>query len=72
MRFQLQRHGWPVGQYLIPEGTIIDAKSDGAWTNMARGRAPPPNAIALDDEAADLMFKRYPKHLVHTGPGVRR
>jgi hypothetical protein len=72
MKFQLMRHGWPVGQWFIPEGTIIDASSNDEWSRLARGRTPPSNAIALDQEAADAMLRRYPKEQMHVGPGVIR
>jgi hypothetical protein len=61
MKFQLTQHGWPIGQWLIPAGEIIDLdKSPEQMTGFERlavGKTPPMNAIALDDDCADAMAK---------------
>ncbi len=72
MKYQLINSGWPIGQWLIPTGAIIDASANDQWSQLARGRGIPPNAVALDQEAADLMFRIYPRERVLTGPGVHR
>jgi hypothetical protein len=55
MRYRIFGAGWPVGQHLIPTGTIVDTAID-AW---AIGLTPPPNAQALDDEAQQLLSQIY-------------
>jgi hypothetical protein len=70
MRYQLGMHGWPVGQYLIPDSTIIDAASSDDWSRLARGRIPPLNARPLDDEALQLMMKSYPNHQHWVVPAI--
>lgn len=72
MKFQIIQEGWSIGDKLIPAGTIIDAASNDDWTNLARGRVPPPNVLALDQEAADMLFKHYPAYRVHVAEGLRR
>jgi hypothetical protein len=66
MRYQLVDHGWPIGQWLIPAGTIIDlSKPDTQLTDfekLAKGRVPPLNALALDPECVELMRTAYHSH----------
>jgi hypothetical protein len=61
-RFQLDGSGWPVGQFLIPAGTVIDtdAKSDG-WSLMCseRGLLPPVTCQPLDAATYELMCGLY-------------
>jgi len=59
MRYLLAGHGWPIGQFLIPDGTVIDTDVDDDWSRLAAGRIPP-NAIPLDQSAYDEMAKHYP------------
>jgi hypothetical protein len=49
-------------------GTIIDLEDDPQW----RGLCPPINAMALDNDAADELLRRYPhaEHLIQLAPGV--
>ena len=72
MKYQLARHGWPVGQHLIPEGTQIDTSLP-EWAFLAK-RDPPPNAYALDQAAYDALALAYPfsTHLILSGPGINR
>jgi hypothetical protein len=69
MRFQITGAGWPVGQYLIPSGSVIDSTSDDHWSLFARGLTLPINATCLDDEAAwQAQLAAYPQHLYLLGP----
>lgn len=76
MKYQLAQHGWPIGQFLIPVGTIIDLTKDpeqmNDWEKLAQGKLPPLNALALDDDCANAMEQGYPGHLylLHKAPGV--
>jgi hypothetical protein len=70
MKFQLCNHGWPIGQYLVPVGTVISipAKAGDDWSAMAVGRVPPPNAQPLDREAYYALVRAYgEKKLVMRG-----
>jgi hypothetical protein len=68
MRFQITGAGWPVGQYLIPSGSVIDSTSDDHWSLFARGLTLPINATCLDDEAWQAQLAAYPQHLYLLGP----
>ena len=69
MRYQITGAGWRVGQYLIPSGTVIDTGATDRWSLFARGRTPPINCTALDDEAWQAQLQAYPeqKHLLGGG-----
>jgi hypothetical protein len=73
-RYQITQHGFPVGDRLIPNGTVIDTDAQDDWSKLARGLAPPLNAQPLDQAAFDKMKSVYPEHTrwIVTGPGVRR
>jgi hypothetical protein len=64
MKYQI-RNGWPIGGVLIPADTIIDLPEGKPehllteWERLAKGRIPPHDAIALDDETYALMVKHY-------------
>jgi len=52
MIFQVGRHGWPIGQYLIPPSTIIDWSSSDQWSQLAKANGGIPlDAGPQDDEA---------------------
>jgi hypothetical protein len=34
MIFQINGQGWPVGQFLIPAGQIVDTSANDAWANL--------------------------------------
>src|SRR5262249_55893693 len=68
MRFQITGQGWPVGQHLIPSGTLIDFSERNMWTALAQGRGIPLTATALDDEAWQAQLQAYPRHLLGNGP----
>jgi hypothetical protein len=73
MRYQLRMHGWPIGQWFVPEGAIID---DGDGTDQlsllvkSLKLDPPPNAQPLNQETYDRMARLYDKHRIHTVPGA--
>jgi hypothetical protein len=56
MKFRVAQP-WPVAARVIENGTIVDVAKD-AW---AQGKIPPSDAVALDQEAFDLMTNAYPK-----------
>jgi hypothetical protein len=71
MRYQLIDHGWPIGGIVIPPGTIIDLgqpwsrKPDDKltqWEKLAKDKAPPLNALALDPECIEMMKLHYYYH----------
>jgi hypothetical protein len=76
MKYQLAQHGWPIGQWLIPVGTVIDhgkaPEQMNDWEKLALGKLPPMNAVPLDTDCAEAMAKGYPGHLflLHKVPGV--
>jgi hypothetical protein len=67
MKFQLDQTGWPIGQFVVPAGTTLDLGKPESqmtdWEKLARGRAPPMNALALDDEAEQTMQRAHPWNL---------
>jgi hypothetical protein len=70
MRFQITGRGWPVDQWLIPTGTLIDYASDDQWSKLIRQRGLPPpiNATPLDDEAYQAQLRAYPGYKYLLGP----
>jgi hypothetical protein len=73
MKFQLREQGWCIGSRLIPAGTIINTNSNDDLANLCRGQIPPLNAIALDQEASDVMFGFYGREwwrYIQCGEGV--
>jgi hypothetical protein len=70
MKFQLRQHGWPIGQHLIPEGTIIDTDAGDQWSRLAVGLNPPINAQPLDQATYDAMKAIYPAERIITVPGA--
>jgi hypothetical protein len=76
MRWQL-RGPWPVGQWCVPDGAIIDGANP-RWNNIALPLPLPLNVISLDQSAYDQMILWYSQrmtddflHLLHYGQGVR-
>jgi hypothetical protein len=69
MKYQLANHGWPIGDKVIPVGTIIDDRAEDDWSRLARGRTLPMNAVPLDQEAADALIRAYPydQHVIQLG-----
>ena len=66
MKFMLQTP-WPIGQFCIDAGVTIDLGKPEAqlsdWEKLARGRIPPIDALALDEECAQHMRRCYPGFL---------
>ena len=62
MKFQLMAD-WPVGQYLVPAGTLIDGGNNPNWNNIPLPMPMPLNAKALDQEGADHLSTTYPFRL---------
>lgn len=64
MKYQLTG-GWPLGQWFIPPGTIVDFTAPSTqWGNAemwTQGLVPPPNALALDQDCSDQMKLAYPQ-----------
>jgi hypothetical protein len=58
MRFQVVKN-WPVGQYVIPGGTIIDRASTDTWSQIGVMHIPPPDSIPLDAGATNLLAFCY-------------
>jgi len=74
MRFQILGGGWPVGQFLIPSGTIIDTNVEDQWSTLVKGLRPPLNAMPLDRLTWNWMQGLYPglTHLIVTPAGAER
>jgi hypothetical protein len=59
---------WPVGQFLIPAGTIIDSEGNGRDLPL-----PPPFSKALDQSALDCLCLAHGEeayHLLHYERGL--
>ena len=72
-RYQLRETGWPIGAFLIPQGTIIDDVSGtDAWSRFvaSTGLTPPVNAQPLDQSTYDLMRNEFPAYRIITVPGA--
>jgi hypothetical protein len=50
--------GWPVGQFVIPAGTVIDS-ADWKWGGFPLPLAVPIDAICLDQEAYNISLSWY-------------
>lgn len=70
MKFQLLDHYPGPGNHYISAGTIIDLALP-QWAPLAAGPMPI-CAMALDQEAADMLSIAHPHslHLLRAGPGV--
>jgi hypothetical protein len=73
MKFQLMG-AWPVGDKLIPAGSIVDTTTvEWAWLldrALADGKVPPVNAQAWDQTTYNKMVAYYGAHRVHFASGV--
>ena len=81
MKFRIEREPWIIGQHSVPPTTEIDMAKPGQWNEIVRGKIPPLfTAVALDQEAYDLMYSNYvlgaptgvPEVRINAGPGVKR
>jgi len=70
MKYQLRDHGWPIGQFTIPVGRIIDTDANDDFARLARGLNPPINAQPLNQATYDAMKQIYPAHRIITVPGA--
>ena len=70
----INRPRMPIGQHLIPVGTILDWNSNDQWSQLVKGLRPPLNAMPLDKVTWETMKALYPdlKHLIVTPAGVER
>jgi hypothetical protein len=76
-RYQLRMHGWSIGQWFIPEGTIIDDTGTDQWSALVKSKGivvPPLTAQPLDQDAYAKMKNAYGELMrwVVTGDGVVR
>ena len=78
MKWQLAETGWPVGSYLVPVGSVIEAVDhDGGITPQWNGiplRTPLPiNAVPLDEVAAQRTIGWYPdwRTRLRFAPGLK-
>jgi hypothetical protein len=72
MKYQITDYDWSVQDHMvpIPVGTIIDTdEPDWAWL---RDHPPPINAIAMDQEAYDVLRRRYPYWYISSTPEISR
>jgi hypothetical protein len=73
-RFEL-RSDWPVGQFIIPQGSVIDAEAP-SWNGIGLPFPFPLESKALNQSGYDQMVEWYSPtsdqflHLLHYGPGV--
>jgi hypothetical protein len=71
-RYQIHQHGWPIGQWFVPEGAIIDdINGTDTWSLLVKAKqiSPPPNAQPLDQATFERMKILYPVHRIRTVPG---
>jgi hypothetical protein len=75
VRYQLT-NPFVVGQFAIPAATVINldkAESElTQWEKFAKGHTPPIDALSLDWDCAEVMWRKYPdfRHRLkrHLGP----
>jgi hypothetical protein len=69
MRWQLEQHGWPVGQHYLEVGTIIEGPDPNKLRNPLTGEVLTPplpiNARALTQDAYDQMCAWYGPEFYH-------
>jgi hypothetical protein len=73
MRYQLLEP-WVIGPHYLAAGTMFPNENPD-WNALARTRVPPIQTLALDQQAADLLFSSYHRdhwHRIHVGEGVKR
>jgi hypothetical protein len=73
VRYQLSSN-WPVGQYVIPATSFIDAAVPmSMWSRIAGNTIPPPNAMPLDQNTYNIMRQVYlDRNIPVVGPGIVR
>ena len=73
MRYQLLK-AWPVGQFCIEAGTVIDTESNDQWSTLVKHLRPPLNVMALDKATWLWMKALHPgeTHQIITPAGKER
>jgi hypothetical protein len=73
MRYQLLGP-WPVNQFCIPAGTVIDLSGTDQWSMLVKHLRPPLNGMPLDRYTWEWFQKLYPgeKHQIITPAGKER
>jgi hypothetical protein len=69
MRFRVTGQGWRLGDTLVPTNTVIDFAKRDQWSQRAKGKPVPFDAVPLDEEALQEQLRLYPdaKHLLRGG-----
>lgn len=64
MKFRVSGSGWPLDQWLLPNGTVIDTDASDLWSTIVRERGLPPpiDATPLDQAAWQAQVDAYPGH----------
>jgi hypothetical protein len=57
MKFRITGQGWRLGDALVPANTIIDAGAKDRWSQRAKGKAVPFDAVPLDEEALQEQLR---------------
>jgi hypothetical protein len=65
---------WPVGQFCIEAGTVIDLSGTDQWSQLVKGLPPPLTAMPLDRYTWEWMKLLHPgeTHQIVTPPGKER
>jgi hypothetical protein len=73
MKFQILRHSWPIGDKAVPAGQILDYDDPTDWwAQMAKAtNVLPPNCMALDQDAWNVVKNYDPKLRPAAGPDVK-
>ena len=73
MRFQLSG-AWPVGRWLLPAGTLLEADARGEffWNGFQLPKPMPVEAVCLDQRAYDEHLRPYPYHRILTAGEIVR
>jgi hypothetical protein len=57
MRFRITGPGWRLGDALVPADTIIDFAKRDQWSQRAKGKEIPIDALPLDQEAWESQLR---------------
>jgi hypothetical protein len=61
VRFKITA-GWRLGDALVPADTIIDLAKSDRWSQRAKGKPIPLDAVPLDEQAWQEQLRLYPEH----------
>ena len=61
MKFKIQE-GWRLGGLICPPGTIISSDGKDRWSQRAKGKPVPFDAVPLDQEAWETQLRLCPEH----------